>query len=138
MQSHIFFLEIVLIVLFSPQALITCTILFNAYLQQQHFRVAEYLPTKECLKVDIQNGDDFADSLVKDAYLQKELSDKEVFPDDVDDSRLAMLGLKSVEEASPSSTTLLQSSQESRSNRAEEEDVESRGSRSLLDKLFSR
>ncbi len=88
--------------------------------------------------MDIQNGDDFADSLVKDAYLQKELSDKEVFPEDVNDSRLAMLGLKSIEEASPSSTTLLQSSQHSRCNKAEDDDVESRGSRSLLGNLFSR
>ncbi|GAX10876.1 hypothetical protein FisN_31Hh085 [Fistulifera solaris] len=118
--------------------LIICTILFNAYLQQQHFRVAEYLPTKECLKVDIQNGDNFADSLVKGAYLQKELSDKEVFPEDVDDTRLAMLGLKSVEEASPSSTTLLESSQHSLSNKAEDDDVESRGALSLLGSLFSR
>lgn len=77
-----------------PKALIIFTILFNAHLRQEHFRVAEYLPTKECLKVDIRNGDDFAVALVKGAYLQKELREKELFPDNVDDRRLVSLSLK--------------------------------------------
>ena len=77
-----------------PKALIFFTILFNAHLRQEHFRVAEYLPTKECLKVDIRNGDDFAVALVKGAYLQKELREKELFPDNVDDRRLISLSLK--------------------------------------------
>lgn len=109
-----------------PLALIIITVLFNAYIQQQHFRVAEYLPTKECLKVDIRNGDDFAVELVKDAYLQKELSEKELFPENIDDLRLAALGLKNEEEAKS-----LQSSQYSRKD-------ESPDDRSLLGKIFYR
>jgi hypothetical protein len=75
--------------------------LFNAYLRQEHFRVAEYLPTKECLKVDLRNGDEnFALSLVQGAYLQPELREKELFPENADDRRLVSLGLKPNDEES--------------------------------------
>lgn len=73
--------------------LIVVTILFNAYLRQQHFRVAEYLPSRECLKADISNGPDFDLSFTKDAYLQEELKEKRVYPVNVSDERARELGL---------------------------------------------
>jgi hypothetical protein len=56
--------------------LIIITILFNAYIRQQHFRVTENLTSRECLKTDLQNSSlDFDLSFVKDAYVQPELQD---------------------------------------------------------------
>jgi hypothetical protein len=60
--------------------LIVITILFNAYIRQQHFRVAEYLPSRECLKSDLQNGPNFDLSFTTGAYLQEELREKKVYP----------------------------------------------------------
>ena len=56
--------------------LIVVTILFNAYVRQQHFRVAAYLPSRECMKADVLNGPEFDLSFTKDAYLQEELREK--------------------------------------------------------------
>jgi hypothetical protein len=65
--------------------LIIITVLFNAYIRQQHFRVTENLTSRECLKTDLQNsGHDFDLSFVKDAYVQPELH---VFPENLSDSR---------------------------------------------------
>lgn len=73
--------------------LIVITILFNAYLRQQHFRVAEYLPSRECLKADLTNGPDFDLSFTKDAYLQGELREKHVNPENLSEERMRELGL---------------------------------------------
>ena len=75
--------------------LIVITILFNAYIRQEHFRVTEVLPSKECLKIDMENEkqgiDDF--EFVKDAYVQEEMRDKVAFPEDLPEGRADALGL---------------------------------------------
>lgn len=55
--------------------------LFNEYIRQQHYRVAMYLPSRQCIKTDVQNGSDFDLSFVRDAYVQDELRTKLKFPD---------------------------------------------------------
>jgi hypothetical protein len=53
------------------------------------------------LKVDLRNGDDnFVISLVQGAYLQPELREKELFPENANDRRLISLGLKPNDEES--------------------------------------
>ena len=74
--------------------LIAITILFNAYIRQQHFRVAEYLPSRECLKYDLQNGPDFDLSFTNGAYLQEELREKKVYPENLSDGNSRELGLQ--------------------------------------------
>ena len=73
--------------------LIVITILFNAYVRQQHFRVAENLPSRECLKEDLRNGPDFDLSFTKGVYLQKEMQDKKKLPENLSRGRAVMLGL---------------------------------------------
>jgi hypothetical protein len=73
--------------------LIVVTILFNAYLRQQHFRVAEYLPSRECLKADLANGPDFDLSFTKNAYLQEELKERWVYPENLSEERALELGV---------------------------------------------
>ena len=63
--------------------LIAITILFNAYIRQQHFRVAEHLPSRECMKADLQCGPDFDLSFTTKAYLQEELRDKKLYPENL-------------------------------------------------------
>jgi len=56
------------------------TVLFNLYIRQNHFRVARYLPTRECLKADLAR--DFSTIFERGAYVQPQLkADKEVQPD---------------------------------------------------------
>jgi hypothetical protein len=74
-------------------ALIIQTFLFNAYINQRHFRVAEHLPSKACIKADLQNGGNFDLNFVKGAYLQEELREKEAFPQDLPEERAVALGL---------------------------------------------
>jgi len=76
--------------------LIIISFLFTAYIRQKHFRTAENLPSRDALKQDLKNGDDFDLSFVHDAYLQPELHDKELFPD-VSDERAQQLGLYDTE-----------------------------------------
>ena len=73
--------------------LIVVTVLFNAYIRQQHFRTAEFLPSRECLKEDLRNGPDFDLSFTKGAYLQEELRHKRKFPENLSDPRAETLGL---------------------------------------------
>lgn len=73
--------------------LIVITILFNAYVRQEHFRVAKYLPSRECMKVDRRNGPDFDLSFAKDAYLQEELRQKVRYPEDLTEEMARVLGL---------------------------------------------
>lgn len=73
--------------------LVVSTVLFNAYIRQQHFRVAEYLPLRECVKMDMENGHDFDLSFIKDAYLQDELSEKIKVPDNLPDEGAEEVGL---------------------------------------------
>lgn len=60
--------------LFIPLFIIT--VLFNFYIRQVHFRVAGYLPTRECLKEDLKRDDNFDFSFVHDAYIQPALAAK--------------------------------------------------------------
>jgi hypothetical protein len=73
--------------------LIAITILFNAYIRQQHFRVATYLPSRECMKADMNNGNDFDLSFTKDSYLQEELRVKVKYPENLSAERARVLGL---------------------------------------------
>ena len=59
----------------------------------EHFRVAEYLPSNECVKIDKANKDEFDLSSLKGKYLQEELREKEILPDYLSDDRMAALGL---------------------------------------------
>jgi hypothetical protein len=78
-------------------ALIIATMLFNAYIRQEHFRVPGVLPSDECMRYDTQNGDNFDLSFVKGEYLQKELrEEKEAFPEDLPEERVVALGLVSL------------------------------------------
>jgi hypothetical protein len=61
--------------------LIAVTFLFNAYVRQQHFRVTAFLPSRDCLKMDLRNGPDFDLNFLKNAYLQEELQTKYKYPD---------------------------------------------------------
>lgn len=73
--------------------LIVMTVLFNAYVHQQHFRAAEFLPSRECLKEDLRNGTDLDLSFTRGAYLQEEMSDKKKFPENLSAQRAEALGL---------------------------------------------
>ena len=74
--------------------LIALTVLFNAYIRQQHFRVAEYLPSRECLKSDLQNGPNLDLSFTTGAYLQEELREKKVFPHNLSSETAIELGVQ--------------------------------------------
>jgi hypothetical protein len=77
--------------------LIIITVLFNAYIRQQHFRVTENLTSRECLKIDLQNSSlDFDLSFVKGAYVQPELQD--VFPENLSDYGATALGFEEQED----------------------------------------
>jgi hypothetical protein len=73
--------------------LIAITILFNAYIRQQHFRVAEHLPSRECMKSELQNGPNFDLSFTTGAYLQEELRDKKLYPENLTNENASALGL---------------------------------------------
>jgi hypothetical protein len=60
--------------------LIGFTFWFRFYIGQQHLRVTERLPSRECLKVDLKNSAMDLD-FVKGGYLQPELKEKELFPE---------------------------------------------------------
>lgn len=63
--------------------LIGFTFWFRFYIGQQHLKVTERLPSRDCLSADLKNkvygGQDF--SFIKGGYIQPELKDKEVFPE---------------------------------------------------------
>jgi hypothetical protein len=62
--------------------LIFLTGLFSAYIRQEHFRVAGFLPLRHCSDVDHERSStvDF-DALFKDAYLQPELQTRVLHPE---------------------------------------------------------
>lgn len=81
------------ILLFST-ALIVVTMLFNGYIRQEHFRVADVLPSNECLKMDLRRGLEEMDTgFLVGAYLQDEMQDKELFPEDMDEKYVSRLDL---------------------------------------------
>ena len=57
-----------------PYAVVQCiTVLFNLYIRKTHFRVAQYLPTRDCLKADLARDPDFDFSFLRGAYVQPAL-----------------------------------------------------------------
>jgi hypothetical protein len=62
--------------------LIFLTGLFSAYIRQEHFRVASFLPLRHCSDVDHERSstEDF-DGLFRDAYLQPELQTRVLHPE---------------------------------------------------------
>lgn len=60
--------------------LILTTFGFQWYIQE-HFRAAEYLPARQCIRTDIRREGNFEYDFLKDAYLQPELKEPEVLPD---------------------------------------------------------
>jgi hypothetical protein len=73
--------------------LLIITVLFNAYIKQQHFRVTENLTSRECLKTDLQKSS-LDLSFVKGAYVQPELQAKDVFPENLSEYRAMALGFE--------------------------------------------
>ena len=61
------------------------TILFSYYIRQEHFHVAEFLPTRTALQQDVRRPLEKLEFL-KDSYLQPELKvDRDVWPDMLSD-----------------------------------------------------
>lgn len=62
--------------------LIFLTGLFSAYIRQEHFRVASFLPLRHCSDVDHERSstEDF-DALFRDAYVQPELQTRVLHPE---------------------------------------------------------
>uniref|UniRef100_A0A7S2Y2R3 CSC1/OSCA1-like 7TM region domain-containing protein n=2 Tax=Entomoneis paludosa TaxID=265537 RepID=A0A7S2Y2R3_9STRA len=54
--------------------LLCITILFNMYIKQMHFRVAQFLPTHEGLTEDLHLNEDFDYSFLEGAYIQPALA----------------------------------------------------------------
>lgn len=63
--------------------LLVITILFTYYIHQKHFHMTEFLPTRECVEIDMKNNCeglmDF--SFVRGKYIQPELREKEELPE---------------------------------------------------------
>jgi hypothetical protein len=67
--------------------LLVVTILFKIYINQKHFAMAEHLPARDCLAADLKNAasishntdDDF--DFVRNKYIQPELRNKQVYPE---------------------------------------------------------
>jgi hypothetical protein len=73
--------------------LLAITVLFNVYIKQEHFRVAENLASRECLKTDLQNGD-LDMSFVKGAFTQPELKANDEFPENISEIQAIALGFE--------------------------------------------
>lgn len=87
--------------------LIVITVLFNAYIRQEHFRVAQYLPTRKSYQADRANGQDPDLSFLDKAYLQEGLREKYVLPENMSSSRATELGLENPEETTDVESTVL-------------------------------
>jgi hypothetical protein len=77
--------------------LLIITILFTYYINQKHFLMTEFLPTRECLASDLKNNCeglmDF--SFVRRKYVQPELREKELLPENTTVEREIAHGLVS-------------------------------------------
>ena len=61
------------------------TFLFSYYIRQEHFRVAEFLPVRDCLQQDAQRTGSDLDFL-KESYLQPELAaERKIWPESLDE-----------------------------------------------------
>lgn len=61
------------------------TIFFGVYLEQQHYKVTNHLPSTICRKIDAQNYGKLDKSFLKEKYLQPALKVKTVVPDTCQD-----------------------------------------------------
>jgi hypothetical protein len=69
--------------------LLICTILLTIYINQQHFAMTEYLPAKDALLADLRHNADGEINVdfLKDKYVQPELRDREVWPENLNVER---------------------------------------------------
>ena len=72
--------------------LLIITVLFTFYINQQHFALTEHLPAKDALMVDLRNknnnpGGEMNFDFLKDKYIQPELRDREVWPENLNVER---------------------------------------------------
>jgi hypothetical protein len=62
-----------------------CTILFSYYIRQEHFRVAEFLPARNCLQEDLKRSEDDFDFLRR-SYLQPDMAvDRTIYPESMEE-----------------------------------------------------
>ena len=82
--------------------LIIATALFSFYIRQEHFRIAQYLPTHLSLRKDSRNSNiDIDYSFVQEAYLQPELRERVVLPE-LSTERITELGIGAINEINSS------------------------------------
>jgi hypothetical protein len=72
--------------------LLIITVLFTFYINQQHFSLTEHLPAKDAMMVDLRNksnnhGGEMDFDFLKDKYIQPELRDHEVWPENLNVER---------------------------------------------------
>lgn len=61
--------------------LLIATILFTFYINQKHFAMTEHLPARDCMTIDLRNGEGEMDySFVRGQYVQPELRETELYP----------------------------------------------------------
>lgn len=72
--------------------LIVATIAFRVFLQQRHFETAKHLPSHECARRDIAHDFDVTENF-EGLYLQPELRDLEVLPDNLSSKQRKKLSL---------------------------------------------
>eukprot|EP00977_Amphora_coffeiformis_P023446 scaffold13397_cov183-Amphora_coffeaeformis.AAC.5 len=112
--------------LFIP--LLICSFLFSYYIRQEHFRVAEYLPTRDCLLEDSQRTSADLDFL-KGAYLQPELAaDRKAWPD----------SMKAEMEDKEETSSPLEHSDEDQKTNLQSADEKKKTQGSLLGSMFFR
>ena len=63
--------------------LIVITILFTVYIHQKHFKMTEHLPARECIALDLKNNaaGEMDCGFLRGMYIQPELRDKEILPE---------------------------------------------------------
>jgi hypothetical protein len=78
--------------------LIIATALFSFYIRQEHFHIAQYLPTRLSLRKDSRNSNiDIDYAFVQEAYLQPELRER-VFLPELSNERITELGIRAMNE----------------------------------------
>ena len=74
--------------------LLVITILFYVYISQQHFRVAEFLPVRDCRAIDRRNTiETMSHDSLRCKYVQPELGEREAFPENMSPDREVRLGV---------------------------------------------
>ena len=82
--------------------LLVITILFTIYINQQHFKNTQFLPSKEAIAIDMKrSGDDF--NFLRGEYKQPSLREKEKMPENITVDREIAQG---VEYATPENSVV--------------------------------